>query len=117
MDWAVDFGTPGKDFRDFSEEQKMLGDGEHISQAINIGSMDDVGTRFKHLTELYELWLEGIDILDKWEKKNPKYKEKREELEHATTLLAFHFMKDYQDNADRSIINSLPLHGDDIPKT
>ena len=88
-----------------------------LDDSSSMGSMDDVGTRFQHLTDLYELWLDGIDILDKWEKKSPYYEEKRKELENATRLLAIYFMKDYQDDTDRMLINSLPQHGDDIPKT
>jgi hypothetical protein len=92
----------------------MMGDGESINRVINLGSMDDVGTRIEHLTALYDLWLDGIDILDRWEKHNPRYAEKRKELEIASRLLMFHIQKDYQDKEDRAVVDSLPLHGDDI---
>jgi hypothetical protein len=94
----------------------MMGDGEHINQVFNRGSMDDVGTRLKFLTELYDLWMEGIDILDRWDRNTPFYDEKRKELESATKLLMYHMQKDYgkEEEIDRNTIDSLPHFGDQI---
>jgi hypothetical protein len=97
----------------------VMGDGEHVNNVFNVGSMEDVGTRMKFLLELYELWLTGIDILDRYDKDTPFYAQKRLELEYAVKLLAYHMEKDYsvQETKDRKIIDSLPQHGDDIPRT
>jgi hypothetical protein len=96
----------------------VLGDGEHINYVFNVGSMDDTGTRLKFLMELYELWVTGIDILDRYTRNAPNYHEKRLELEHAVQLLYWHMTKDYgrQEELDRRLIDTLPKHGDEIPK-
>jgi hypothetical protein len=83
----------------------MLGDGEHISHTLKCGSMDDLGTRMKFLTELYDLWLTGLDICDRYDRHTPFYHERRTELEHALKLLRFHLEKDYSDKAYRKEID------------
>jgi hypothetical protein len=83
-------------------EATLIGDGENINNVIRTGSMDDVGTRIQFLTELYELWQTGIDILDRYDRHSPYYAEKREELEHATKLLMFHMQKDYKESTSFS---------------
>jgi hypothetical protein len=94
----------------------MMGDGEHVNQVFNVGSMDDVGTRLKFLSELYELWQNGIDILDRYNRDTPFYAERRKELESATKLLYWHMTKDYgkEEEIDRKIVDSLPHFGDQI---
>ena len=86
----------------------MLGDGEHINNVIKTGSMDDVGTRLQFLTELYELWQTGIDILDRYDANTSDYQEKRAELVHARDLLMFHMKKDFSYDAYRKEIDTLP---------
>src|SRR5271157_418261 len=94
----------------------MMGEGSNINNVVKTGSMDDVGTRLKFLTELYDLWMEGIDILDRWDRNTPFYDEKRKELEHATKLLYCHMTKDYgkEEEVDRRTVDSLPHFGDQI---
>lgn len=94
----------------------MMGSGENIDKVVNVGSMDDVGTRLKFLTELYDLWQTGIDILDRYDRDTPFYKEKRTELENATRLLYCHMTKDYgkEEEVDRRTVDSLPHFGDQI---
>ena len=94
----------------------MMGDGYNINYVIKEGSMDDVGTRIKHMADLYELWQSGIDILDRYDKDTPFYREKRLELEHAIKLLGFYMERDYgiQEQIDRKLIDSLPHFGDQI---
>ena len=92
----------------------MMGSGENIDKVFNVGSMDDCGTRLKFLTELYELWGEGIDIIDRFDKDVPFSAEKRTELEHARKLLYFHMTKDYKDNKDRESVDALPNRAEDI---
>lgn len=92
----------------------MLGDGEHVSNVFNTkGSMDDVGTRIKFLTELYSLWGTGIDILDKFDSHKPNYKDEKLRLVHARDLLWFHMTKDYVQEEDRRKIDAI----DNFPKT
>ena len=86
----------------------MLGDGEHINNVIKTGSMDDTGTRLKFLTELYELWQTGIDILDRYDKYKPNYEEERIKLMNARDMLYFHMTKDYKSSIDAVTINTLP---------
>lgn len=97
-----------------------MGDGEHINNVIKTGSMDDTGTRLQFLTELYELWQTGIDILDRYDKDATNYFEKRAELVHARDMLYHHMHKDYHTGVDASLINTLPNAEDikdDIPKS
>lgn len=75
----------------------MMGDGEHINNVIRTGSMDDVGTRLQFLTELYELWQTGIDILDRYDKHKPNYEVERQRLINARDLLYYHMTKDYSE--------------------
>ena len=91
----------------------MIGDGEHISNTLNSGSMDDVGTRISHLLDLYNLWMAGADICDRYDRHQPLYYEKRTELEHALKLLRFHMEKDYTGHSYRTEIDSLPNSGED----
>lgn len=92
----------------------MLGDGEHINNVIHTGSMDDVGTRLRFLTELYELWQTGIDILERYDKHKPNYEEEKKKLENARDMLYFHMTKDYKSSVDAVRINTLPKNAEDI---
>ena len=78
----------------------MIGDGEYINGTIRTGSMDDIGTRLKFLTELYDLWTTGLDIIERYDKHSPFYEEKKTELEHALKLLYWHMSKDYKEPKD-----------------
>lgn len=89
-------------------------DGEKINAAIRTGSMDDVGTRLQFLTELYELWQTGIDVLDRYDNHHIDYKEKRAELETACRMLFFHMTKDQPTFRDASIVNRIPERAEDI---
>jgi len=92
----------------------MMGEGSNINNVVKTGSMDDVGTRLKFLTELYDLWMEGIDILDRWDRNTPFYDEKRKELENATRLLYWHMTKDYNENAEKCEIDIIPRNPEAI---
>jgi hypothetical protein len=70
--------------------------------------MLDVGTRFSHLSDLYELWQTGLDILERYDKNNPFYEDKKDELENALRLLLYHMEKDYNDHNYAVEINNLP---------
>ena len=96
-----------------------MGDGEHINNTIQTGSMDDIGTRLRFLSELYELWQTGIDILDRYDKHKPNYEEERKKLENARDMLYFHMTKDYHQSLDAVKINTLPRAEDikDGPKS
>ena len=74
----------------------MLGDGESVNNLAKV-SMDDVGRRIDHLTELYNLWQTGIDILDRYDKHKPNYEEERKKLVNARDMLYFHMTKDYNE--------------------
>ena len=92
----------------------MMGSGENIDKVVNVGSMDDVGTRLKFLAELYELWQTGIDILDRYDRDTPFYAERRKELENATRLLYWHMTKDYNENAEKCEIDIIPRNPEAI---
>jgi hypothetical protein len=92
-----------------------MGDGEHISNTLKTGSMDDLGTRAKFLVELYELWLTGLDICERYDKSTPLYEEKTNELKIALKLLRCHMEKDYSDKVYRELIDTLPARARDIP--
>lgn len=81
--------------------------------------MDDVGTRLQFLTELYELWQTGIDILDRYDKDATNYIERRAELVHAVNMLWYHMRKDYEAGKDIKAINEIPKaeYIKDEPKT
>jgi hypothetical protein len=83
-----------------------IGDGEHINNTVRTGSMDDVGTRLKFMTELYELWTTGLDIMTRYERNSAFYDEKRIELEHAIKMLYFHIQKDYNEEPYKKEINN-----------
>jgi hypothetical protein len=70
---------------------------ENLDAVIKTGSMEDVGTRLKFLTELYELWQTGLDICERYDNHTPFYAKNRRELESALKLLGFHMMKDYKE--------------------
>ena len=94
----------------------MVGDGENVNNLFSArtSTLDDTGTRFQFLAELYELWVTGLDILDRYDKHSPFYEEKKKELENALKLLGFHMVKDYDPAAYRIAIDALPKHGEDI---
>ena len=83
----------------------MLSDGDKLN-TLSKASMEDVGTRMEHLTELYELWKTGLDILERYDKSGPFYERKKEELEDALRLLGFHMQKDYHEDAIRKEIDN-----------
>jgi hypothetical protein len=83
----------------------MLGDGEHISNTLKTGSMEDVGTRMQHLLDLYNLWGEGLEICVRFDKNSPMYEEKTQELKHALKLLGYHLEKDYHEEEYKKAID------------
>lgn len=58
-------------------------------------SMDDVGTRMEHLSDLQELWSSGVDIMMRGTYHSEREKEQLAKLEAAVHLLENHMMKDY----------------------
>jgi len=93
----------------------MMGDGENVHRVVKTGSMDDIGSRISHLTELYELWQEGIDILTRYDRHTPGYEDKKKELEIACRLLGYHLQKDYHEEDYKKVIDLLPMRAEDIP--
>jgi hypothetical protein len=89
-------------------------DGENINQTAHNMSMDDIGTRMLHLTQLYELWQTGLDVIERFDKHSPFYGEKKKELENALKLLQFHMAKDYQERPYRKEIDLLPWNAENI---
>ncbi len=89
-------------------------DGENINYAIKTGSLDDIGTRMKHLTDLYELWAVGLDVIERFDKHSPYYGEKKRELESAMKLLLFHVQKDYNEQSLKKEIELLPWNAENI---
>jgi hypothetical protein len=92
----------------------MMGDGENIDRVVKTGSMDDVGTRLQFLTELYDLWQEGIDILTRYDKHTPGYEDKKRELEVACRLLYYHMTKDFHEETYRKVVELLPWNAENI---
>jgi N-acetyl-anhydromuramyl-L-alanine amidase AmpD len=92
----------------------MMGDGEHINMVFKTGSMMDVGTRYKFLAELYDLWETGINIIERYDKYTPGSTEKKKELEIALKMLGYHMEKDYTEKEIKGVIDALPEHGEDI---
>lgn len=72
--------------------------------------MTDVGTRLEHMTDLYEMWSEGLLILENSEKRysTPLGAAQLQELRHALQLLWFHMAKDYNQYAYSIEIARLP---------
>ena len=99
----------------------MMGDGANINNVFRTGSMEDVGTRLKFLTELYEIWQEGINILDRYDRNTPGHDEKKNELEISCRLLWYHMTKDFKEGEYKEAIDHLPARVEDIkddnPKT
>ena len=89
-------------------------DGEKINHALKTGSMEDMGTRMQHLTDLYELWNTGLDVIERFDKHSPFYEVRKRELENALKLLCYHLEKDYSENSYRQAVDTLPSHGEDI---
>ena len=92
----------------------MMGDGENIDRVVKTGSMDYVGSRLSHLTDLYNLWQEGIDILTRYDRHTPGYEDKKKELEIACRLLSYHMEKDYHEDAYKRVIDLLPWNAENI---
>jgi hypothetical protein len=89
-------------------------DGEKINHSMKTGSMDDVGTRMEHLTQLYELWKTGLDVIERFDKNSPFYEERKTELESSLKLLAYHMEKDYSENSYRQAVDTLPSNAEDF---
>ena len=87
---------------------------ENLSRIVKTGSMDDVGTRIKFLTELYDLWETGLDILERFDKYTPGSGERKRELQNALKLLGFHMTKDYNEEEYKKVIALLPKSGEAI---
>jgi hypothetical protein len=68
-----------------------------VGDTMRPGSMDDVGSRLDHLTELYEIWQTGLDILERYNKRTSFYTEKKAELEAALKLLYCHMSLNYKE--------------------
>lgn len=67
-------------------------------------SLDDVGTRYRHLTDLLELWQLGLDVINKYNFGIDR--ENKRKLEHAIDLLKRHL--DTKAGYDTKAINLLP---------
>lgn len=72
--------------------------------------MEDVGTRLEHLTELYDMWNEGLTIAENSEARHstPIGAAQLVELKHAVQLLWFHMTKDYDRFQHSTVIDRLP---------
>lgn len=85
----------------------------HYTQASGSNSMDDVDTRIKHLTDLYELWSTGLDVLERYDKHSAEYETRKKDLEVALRMLRFIIERNYSENYYR---NSVDFIGDDPSK-
>jgi hypothetical protein len=74
---------------------------------MKIRAMTDYGTRLEHLLDLHELWMNGIEILSRGTYQTEFEKEMIEELRIASTLLARHMTKDYNQSTYAKEINRL----------
>ena len=83
-------------------------DPENLNSAIKTGSMSDRGTRAQFLMELYDLWVTGLDICERYDKYAVCYAEKKLELTHALKLLGFYMEKDFQEGEYKKVIDLLP---------
>ena len=92
----------------------MMGEGSNVNRVVKTGSMQDVGTRFQFLAELYDLWESGLDILDRYDKHTPGYEDKSKELQTALRLLGYHLEKDYNEGEYKKAIDLLPARAEDI---
>jgi hypothetical protein len=92
----------------------MLSDPEKLNKVVRTGSMDDVGTRLEFLTELYELWSVGLDILERFDKESVSYMKRKQELVAALDMLSHHMQKDFLELPYHTAIDSLPQRGEDI---
>ena len=61
------------------------------------GFIDEVGPRQKHLMELYDVWMTGLNILETYDKSTAFYTERKAELEAAIKLLYFYMSQDYEE--------------------
>jgi len=86
----------------------MMGEGSNVDRIYKTGSMEDVGTRFQFLTDLYDVWKAGLDILERYDKHTPGYEDKKRELEISLRMLGYHLEKDYKEDEYKKAIDLLP---------
>lgn len=82
-------------------------------------SMEDVGTRLQHCTQLLDIWNGGLNILTLKSEASRSVREQQmiEQLIHATELLKKHMTglhSDYDESSMRKVIDSLPKNAEDI---
>lgn len=71
----------------------------------DIDNLDHVGTRAKHLFDLYDLWSTGLDILERYDKESSTYAERKKELETGLKMLRFRMEKSYGEDFYRRTID------------
>jgi hypothetical protein len=74
---------------------------------MKIRSMEDVGTRLDHLSDLHELWSDGVEIMSRGTYQTEFEKQTIEELKIAITLLSRHMTKDYNHSEIAKEINRI----------
>lgn len=75
--------------------------------STNSDSMDHVGTRIQHLTDLYELWQTGLDVLERYDKHSAEYETRKRDLETVLRMLRFQMEKSYRDDPYRRNIDAI----------
>jgi hypothetical protein len=75
--------------------------------STNSDSMDDYDTRIKHLTDLYELWQTGLDVLERYDKHSAEYETRKRDLETVLRMLRFQMEKSYRDDPYRRSIDAI----------
>lgn len=69
--------------------------------------MSHVGTRAEHLFDLYDLWNEGLTIMERSSYHSVFEKTQMDELKAALKLLSAHMQKDYSSTPYARVINDL----------
>lgn len=82
---------------------------------VKVYSMDDVGTRAEHLSDLHELWSFAYGQVTKEGWHNETEKEQAIKLSAALTMLMHHMQSEYKPTMYAQVINSLPADATLIP--
>jgi hypothetical protein len=77
--------------------------------------MSDIGTRLEHLSDLYDLWKRGLEILSSGVITSGE-DERKKELEIALQMLWFHMNKDYDPRLYITTVNALPKDANEIKR-
>ena len=82
----------------------MISDDSNLKN-FSSDSLDNYGTYMEHLSDLYEYWSTGLEILDRYDTHASEYDIRKRELEAALRLLRIRMTRTYDENYYRRIIN------------